>query len=284
LSVYARRFDSSAVADGPMFLVSDHLPFEEFGASISGDMQGNLVVAWQEPSGVPTRDGSGLGVYAQRFCNSDDPTCDVCVGYDDTIDTDGDGIADGCDPCTNVAGAREIDSVRVDIREKTSGVPQRANRIVFNADFDLPGGPASFADIDPLAEGMRVRVATPLGAAIADMTFVSGPIGGKGTRGWKTNAANNKWIYADKRNLYPSPEFFKLILKDRSTSAPNRVRLRVRGKQGPYEVWPAYVPLTASIALGDGDAAASGLCGEATFEVEDCSVVLGAAFKLRCDR
>ena len=41
-------------------------------------------------SGSPCIDDDGDGI-----CNEED----ACEGHDDTIDTDADGVADGCDPC-----------------------------------------------------------------------------------------------------------------------------------------------------------------------------------------
>jgi hypothetical protein len=286
-SAYARRFDASDQPLGPQFLVSDHLPLEERPGAISVDAQGNVVTTWSDPGGFDfsSRDGSDQGVFARRYCSSTDPTCDVCVGFDDTVDADGDGIADGCDACTNPGGTREATRAKVDVRVKSSGITQKASRIVFNADFDLPGGGASFAAIDPIAQGMRIRIQSPLDdASIVDTTLVTGSFAGKGTAGWKINGAGTTWKYIDKREVSPTPPIFKLSLKDLSNSSPNRVRLRARGKRGDYETSITHVPLKASIALGDGSAASAGLCAEATFVAGDCTHTIGSARKLRCNR
>jgi hypothetical protein len=279
---YIRRFDSAGAATTPEEFVSDHLPLSGFGEALSSDAAGNFVVTWMEGTGYGEgRDGSGQGVFARRFCREDDPTCDVCVGFDDLQDADGDAIADGCDPCTNVGGAREAQRATVDVLVNQSSIPQRASRIVVGADFVPAGGAGAFALLDPASQGMRFRVEAPSGAAIMDTTLPAGTYTGTGTAGWRTSSVGDKWTYLDKREISPTPLIFKVLLKDRSAVQPGLVRMRARGKRGAYDASEQYTTLTASIALGDEAAASAGLCAEATFIPEECNAVPA---QVRCRR
>lgn len=287
-SAYGRRFAGDATPLGLPFYLNDHLPHWQWAESGSSDSLGNVVVTWVEGgsfSSNQTRDGSATGVFARRFCSASDPTCEICPGFDDSIDSDVDGTPDGCDPCTN-AGPREAVKARAEIRVKDrTGIPQRASSAVFNADFYLPGGSAAFGAIDPISQGMRIRLETPFyGGSIVDSRLLAGAYAGRGTAGWKSKGSGTKWIYLDTREGVPTPDFFKLTLLDRSRVAPNLVSVRARGKHGLYETSPRYIPLKASIALGDGASAASGLCGEATFDPAECTHAYGGARKIRCSR
>jgi parallel beta-helix repeat protein len=61
--VYAQRFDSSGVAQGPEFRVNTEWDKEQQNPAVAMDDNGNFVVAWQSKD----QDSSGYGVYAQRY-------------------------------------------------------------------------------------------------------------------------------------------------------------------------------------------------------------------------
>jgi hypothetical protein len=63
MGIYARRYDAAGVAKGPGFRVSTHRGNGQRHVSAAMDAAGGFVVAWSSW----LQDGSGFGVYAQRF-------------------------------------------------------------------------------------------------------------------------------------------------------------------------------------------------------------------------
>jgi len=61
--VFGQRFDSSGMPQGSEFQVNTSTNFGQYDAHVSTDGVGNFVVAWTSQIG----DGSGSGVFAQRF-------------------------------------------------------------------------------------------------------------------------------------------------------------------------------------------------------------------------
>jgi hypothetical protein len=62
-SVYARRYNSSGVAQGTEFRVNTFTPGDQGKASVAMDSTGNFVVAWQSYA----QDGSNSGIFARRY-------------------------------------------------------------------------------------------------------------------------------------------------------------------------------------------------------------------------
>ena len=61
--IFARRYDAAGTPRGPGFRVSTHRGNTQMNASVATDAAGGFVVAWSSWA----QDGSGYGVYAQRF-------------------------------------------------------------------------------------------------------------------------------------------------------------------------------------------------------------------------
>jgi Secretion system C-terminal sorting domain len=61
--VYAQRYNSSGVAQGTEFLVNTYTTSDQGIPSIAMDSDGDFVIAWLSDG----QDGSGTGVYAQRY-------------------------------------------------------------------------------------------------------------------------------------------------------------------------------------------------------------------------
>jgi hypothetical protein len=61
--VYARRYSASGEAQGGEFRVNTFTGGDQSAPGVASDANGNFVIAWQSAG----QDGSGLGVYAQRF-------------------------------------------------------------------------------------------------------------------------------------------------------------------------------------------------------------------------
>jgi acetyltransferase-like isoleucine patch superfamily enzyme len=67
--VYAQRFDSSGNPMGSEFQVNTYTPSSQSGPSVAMDKDGDFVITWNSY----LQDGSGSGVYAQRFDSSGNP-------------------------------------------------------------------------------------------------------------------------------------------------------------------------------------------------------------------
>ena len=63
--VYAQRFDSQGVAVGAEFRINSNTRDSQYEPAVAGLSGGGYVVTWRSNS----QDGSGTGVYAQRFAN-----------------------------------------------------------------------------------------------------------------------------------------------------------------------------------------------------------------------
>jgi len=61
--VYAQRYNASGVAQGSEFVANTYTANSQSTASVAMDSSGNFVIAWQSDG----QDGSGYGVYAQRY-------------------------------------------------------------------------------------------------------------------------------------------------------------------------------------------------------------------------
>jgi len=70
--IYARRYDAAGVAQGPEFKVNTFTAGNQFIPSVAMDAAGNFVIAWTSAG----QDGSGDGVFAQRFDASGAPQGD----------------------------------------------------------------------------------------------------------------------------------------------------------------------------------------------------------------
>src|SRR5439155_1561363 len=67
--VYARRYDATGAAQGGEFLVNTFTVGQQRWPSVASDAEGDFVVAWSSDS----QDGSGWGVYAQRYVTAPPP-------------------------------------------------------------------------------------------------------------------------------------------------------------------------------------------------------------------
>lgn len=280
-----QRFDTADQPLGPVFPLRSDLANLNFSfPSIDIDMNGNFVVAWdrdEKPQG-----GSGaldFEVAARRFCDPSDPTCDVCPGYDDTVDSDGDGTPDGCDPCTALSAAQQFTRINASVRyggfDDLKDIPLKLNRVRMKGDLALPG---LFAGFDPVADGARVRVESMSGGKVADFVLPGGSYSGGGTRGWRLNGTGTVWTYIDSTTDRING-FSKMSVKDRSNSAPGAVRVVVKAGGGIYGTDASFLPLTAIVLLGDQAAADSGQCGLASFDLAECDAHIPFG-NMRCRR
>ncbi|MCY2954359.1 MAG: hypothetical protein NTU53_20705 [Planctomycetota bacterium] len=85
--VYARRYNAARLPFGSEFLVNTRTAGSQYNPSVAADANGNFVIAWTSEQ----QDGSGTGVYVQRYELTAQPTI---VGGMLWIDADGDGVRD----------------------------------------------------------------------------------------------------------------------------------------------------------------------------------------------
>ena len=67
--VFGQRYSAGGVPVGPEFLVNTFTTGNQFAPAATSDISGNFVVVWVSD----TEDGSGLGVFGQRFSSSGAP-------------------------------------------------------------------------------------------------------------------------------------------------------------------------------------------------------------------
>jgi hypothetical protein len=65
--VFGQRYASSGIPLGPEFRVNTYTPFAQRFPSVAADSSGNFVVAWES---LFHQDGSGSGVFGQRYASS----------------------------------------------------------------------------------------------------------------------------------------------------------------------------------------------------------------------
>ena len=138
----------------------------------------------------------------------------------------------------------------------------------------------AFAGLNPLANGARVLVENAADASRVDVTLASGAFGGKGTRGWKVNSKGTKWTFQDKTGA-PANGITKMVMQDRSSKAPNQVKVSVSGKNGTYPIVAGDAPIEVTVVLGGQSAFDAGQCGATDFDTSNCTFN-GKMNKLTC--
>jgi hypothetical protein len=278
--IYARAVDPQGAGGPPEFVVSDYLPSKPVSPNLLSPDGESLVLVWHElpvlnQSTFPNehaRDGYCSGIFARVICHSGDSDCEICPGFDDSIDDDGDGQPNGCDACTNIGGSQDA-TINRRLSVRYGGEPLLKNhRFKLDAEFVLPGPPGAFATLDPVAQGARVRIEAGEDGFIMDAQLPTGLYAGMGTTGWHGNAKNTKWRFSG-GDVVTTAGIGKVTITDRSSKGPNRVSIRATGRGGNYITVPEDLPLSVLITLGDNTAASASVCGQADFTAAECSVV-----------
>jgi hypothetical protein len=294
--IEARFFDASGVPEGSEFFVADHRAGFQGESGFALGSAGSFVVAWTDSSyfnyGGSQRDGSGSGVFARRFCDTNDASCDICPGYDDSIDEDADGIPNGCDPCTAAFAGQELQDSKLDVRYGIYGIhedlragdastfspraayhapfdPLTSNRVRLLGDFDLASTGNSFASLEPGTRGARLRIEDADGRSVIDQTIPPGTFGGSGTRGWTSERDGRIWRFRD-RTEAPDNGLRTLILEDLDALAPGMARVVVRSKSGVYDFYSTPLALRAIVVFGDQDDADRSACTATSYASTDC--------------
>jgi hypothetical protein len=226
--------------------------------SVAVDSNGNPVV-------LQTYENAHYPDRFQRFCDSDESTCDRCNGFDDTVDDDGDGLPNACDLCTNVFGARTIEKPRMFV---TRGGAAKIQKFRSRGTMTLP---VAFSAIDPNANSFRVALLSPayghiVNDRLATPDAATGSWELKGTKAWKfkgeadfgTSAGRGEW---------------RIKIKALGGPTSNRVRVSAKNSRGSVGFITSNsldLPPRTVFNFGEESEAESDLCGEVTCAVENC--------------
>jgi hypothetical protein len=178
----------------------------------------------------------------------------------DTPDGDGDGVGDACDPCTSLlAGgiARPIVSLR------KIHTPQSDDTLRLAGRLRVPPDPP----IDPVANGLRLRLEDPSGNAVLDHTIPPGAYDRALRVGWIGKPHSFRWVNAGE--IVPRINGIHAVTISESKTTPGELKLSIRGRNGFYPVLPQEVPLRVILVL-DPPFATTGQCGEVALDATRC--------------
>lgn len=207
-----------------------------------------------------------------------DAVCDgvssVCPPNPTLPDTDGDGTCDLADFCTTIDPGQTFASKpksRVVLGKINTDTIPGNDTLVVSAFFALPPG-RSFAELDPLNDGVRVVLVAEDGSTRLDATVPGGAFSKVTKTGWKLSGNGKNWTYVDK-TANPANGINQVVINNKDVAkTPRRVKVTVKGKKGTYPVVAADSPVQAVVTLGDATAAAEGLCGESAYTASDCKL------------
>jgi hypothetical protein len=124
----------------------------------------------------------------------------------------------------------------------------------------------TFAAIDPVTTGMRVRVVqgrleSGLAVMVLDVVLPPGAFGGKGTAGWRLDASGTTWKYSDATGGPGAGGIVSAQIRNRDALLPGQLKISLKGKNGsyPFNHFSAEPP-NAQLDVGDA------LCAGTAFE------------------
>ncbi len=143
--VYAQRYNAAGVAQGTEFPVNTTTTDTQKFSTVAMDAAGDFVVTWSSSG----QDGSGWGVYAQR--------------YDESTDLAGPIVAQVFDGGRQIAAGDQLVSV----------VP--ALTVVFSEDLDVTGGAGGANSVTNSANWVLTRNGVDVSNTISGITFGLNP-------------------------------------------------------------------------------------------------------------
>ena len=212
-----------------------------------------------DATGVCTHDPATAGTPCAD--EGDACTLDVCDGaavctHSFAGDTDGDGRCDPEDPC--VAGAT-LGRTRVML----SGfeTPAADDRLSVRTVMTFAAAPV----LDPPTTGLRLRLEDLGGTLALAVTLPPGAF--DGTSGWKSHGSGSTF-----RSDTPVGGAVTAARVARSASAPEAVRVSVKGRRANIASTPPVGPLAVTIVLDPADPAST--CGDRVFAAPapECAV------------
>jgi hypothetical protein len=229
-------------------------------------------------SGACTHPAGNAGAVcdpASGVCEQD-AVCDgvttVCPANPTLPDADNDGDCDAIDTCTTLDAGQTFSTKpksRVVLSKINTETVPGNDSLVISAFFALPPG-RSFAEIDPVNEGVRVVLLADDGTTRVDAVVPGGAYSTVTKKGWKLSGNGKTWTFVDK-GASPANGISQVVINDKNTTkTPRRVKITVKGKKSTYPVVTADSPIQAVVTLGDAAAAAQGLCGESAYTAPDC--------------
>ena len=175
-------------------------------------------------------------------------------------DSDGDGIGDACDPCTNT-GAIFVTRGRLILKKLDT--PPGDDRLRFKGELQLtyPFNPP----LDPLTRGIRFLIHDALGTQVLDTTIPGGAFDLATQEGWSKRTDGNVFIYRHTGEIVPLIDGVKkVVIRNQSNRSPGLLKFVLVGRNGSYGVAPANIPIRVTVVI-DPPVAMTGQCAEAVF-------------------
>jgi hypothetical protein len=197
----------------------------------------------------------------------------ACPPDTGVVDSDGDALCDGLDPCTNMAGAQNL--ISPPVAKLTLGKmftePTPGNDTLRATGTLLLPPTASFWQLFPLGGVGRVVLVDGLGVTRVDVLLPNEFYPGVSRRGWTQARSGKKWTYRDD-NRTPLGGISRLMLRavDSPAQPGGRVVLSITGKNGSFPLTDADLPPNVTVTLGDQSAASLGRCAESVYLAADC--------------
>lgn len=208
-------------------------------------------------------------------CDGSSPSCPADVVLPDS---DGDGVCDATDVCTNIGHAQDFAATapkpKLIVRSINTDPKADNDGLTLLGAFVIHGGPA-FSTVDPATNGARIVVESAAGTPRINAVLPGGTYTGRGSRGWKVNKSGKTWTYVDASGA-PFAGITGVTISDKSrvsskVTVPGRVQVKVTGKKANYPVVAGDEPVKGVVVLGGQAQSEAGYCGETAFGAGDCA-------------
>lgn len=208
-----------------------------------------------EPAGTSCRPAA-RGCDAAESC---DGVSAVCPADQALPDGDDDGICDVEDACDNTGGAHDfLSGPGAELRLGNLGRAAGTHTIRLRAEIELPAG-TSFADLDPVATGVRLRLSSADGLKRIDRVLPGQSVGAS----WARRANGRAWVWR-------GPGGSRLQLTAHGDPTTRRLRVTFRERQATYPFAAGDLPLEVAIVFGTPPPDVP--CAESAFAGGACKV------------